>query len=63
MANHGRVGIGANVHKALHVTRLVGRNSQIIWGARLFATIVPLPDKTITDLRNVYGFLCSDEMW
>jgi L-fuculose-phosphate aldolase len=57
------VAIGATVQKALHVTQLVDRSAEIIWGARVFGTIQPLPDKTTADFRNVYEFLRSNRMW
>jgi L-fuculose-phosphate aldolase len=63
MANHGMVAIGSNLDKALHVTQLVDRSAKIIWGARVMGTIVPLPDKTSSDFRNVYEFMRSNKMW
>jgi L-fuculose-phosphate aldolase len=63
IANHGMVAIGSNLHKALHVTELVDRSAKIIWGARVIGTIVPLPDKTSSDFRNVYEFMRSNKMW
>jgi L-fuculose-phosphate aldolase len=63
MANHGMVAIGSNLHKALHVTALVDRSAEIIWGARLMGKVVPLPDKTVTDFKNVYEFMRTNRMW
>ena len=63
IANHGMVAIGSSLHKALHVTQLVDRSAKIIWGARAIGAVVPLPDKTSTDFRNVYEFMRSNKMW
>jgi len=63
IANHGMVAIGSNLQKALHVTALVDRSAKIIWGARVMGTVVPLPDKTSSDFRNVYEFMRSNKMW
>lgn len=62
MANHGLVTIGPDLHKAMHVAELVERTAEIVWGARLMGEITPVPDKTITDFRNVYQFLRKSPM-
>jgi len=63
IANHGMVAIGSSLQKALHVTALVDRSAKIIWGARVMGAVVPLPDKTSNDFRNVYEFMRSNKMW
>src|SRR4051812_13177986 len=34
IANHGLVAVGPSPNKCLHITALVERNAQIVWGAR-----------------------------
>ena len=63
IANHGMVAIGSSLQKALHVTQLVDRSAKIIWGARVMGAVVPLPDKTSSDFRNIYEFMRSNKMW
>jgi L-fuculose-phosphate aldolase len=44
IANHGMVAVGPDPGAALHVTALVERSAQIIWGARSLGPLYPLPD-------------------
>ncbi|MHB8467779.1 MAG: L-fuculose-phosphate aldolase [Acidimicrobiales bacterium] len=62
IANHGMVAVGPNPDKALHITALVERTAQIIWGARQLGTIHELPEKVNRDFANVYGYLRQNPM-
>ena len=54
IANHGLVAVGPRPDKALHVTALVERTAQIVWGARALGGPVPIPDKVNQDFAAVY---------
>ena len=40
--------------KALHITALVERSAQIVWGAMLLGDIHQLPEKVNQDFANIY---------
>ena len=57
IANHGLVAIGPRPDKALHVTALVERTAQIVWGARALGGPVPIPDEVNENFASVYTYL------
>ncbi|MCT7658176.1 L-fuculose-phosphate aldolase [Mycobacterium deserti] len=59
IANHGLVAVGPRPDKVLHVTALVERTAQIVWGARALGGPVPIPDEVNKNFAAVYGYLRS----
>ena len=57
IANHGLVAVGPRPDKVLHVTALVERTAQIVWGARALGGPVPIPDEVNKNFGAVYGYL------
>ena len=57
IANHGMVAVGRCPDKALHVTALVERTAQIVWGARVLGGEIPLPDEVNAGFSGIYGYL------
>ncbi len=57
IANHGLVSVGPRPDKVLHVTALVERTAQIVWGARALGGPVPIPDDVNQNFSAVYGYL------
>ena len=57
LANHGTVAVGPSPAKALHITALVERSAQIVWGARSLGTVHPLPDEVNATFATYYGFM------
>ncbi|BBX98134.1 L-fuculose-phosphate aldolase [Mycobacterium lacus] len=57
IANHGLVAVGPRPDKVLHITALVERTSQIVWGARALGGPVPLPEDVNRNLAAVYTYL------
>lgn len=57
LANHGMVAVGASPTKALHVTALVERSAQIVWGAQQLGAIHPLPADVNEGFAAIYGYL------
>jgi L-fuculose-phosphate aldolase len=57
IANHGLVAVAPRPDKALHVTALVERTAQIVWGARALGGPVPIPDDVNTNFAAVYNYL------
>jgi L-fuculose-phosphate aldolase len=57
IANHGMVAVGPNPDKALHVTALVERSAQIVYGARAVGTVMPLPEKVDAGFASIYEYL------
>jgi L-fuculose-phosphate aldolase len=62
IANHGLVAVGPRPDKALHVTALVERTAQIVWGARALGGPVPIPDEVNQNFDAVYGYLRQNPM-
>lgn len=62
IANHGMVAVGPNPDKALHVTALVERSAQIVWGARSLGSVVPLPEQVDAGFASIYSFLRENPM-
>ncbi|MGV0792829.1 L-fuculose-phosphate aldolase [Mycolicibacterium sp. XJ1819] len=59
IANHGLVAVGPRPDKVLHVTALVERTAQIVWGARGLGGPVPIPDEVNKNFASVYTYLRS----
>jgi L-fuculose-phosphate aldolase len=57
IANHGLVAVGPRPDKVLHITALVERTAQIVWGARALGGPVPIPDDVNRNFAGVYGYL------
>jgi L-fuculose-phosphate aldolase len=62
IANHGMVAVGPNPDKALHITALVERSAQIVYGARTMGAVVPLPEKVDAGFASIYEFLRQNPM-
>lgn len=57
IANHGLVAVGPRPDKVLHITALVERTAQIVWGARALGGPVPIPEDVNHNFAAVYGYL------
>jgi L-fuculose-phosphate aldolase len=57
IANHGMVAVGPKPSSALHVTALVERSAEIVWGARSIGTVVALPDHVDAGFASIYSYL------
>ena len=53
IANHGLVAVGPRPDKALHITALVERSAQIVWGARALGGPVPIPEEVNRNFAGV----------
>ena len=62
IANHGMVAVGPNPDKALHITALVERSAQIVYGARALGAVVPLPEQVDAGFASIYGYLRQNPM-
>lgn len=62
LANHGMVAVGPTPAKALHITALVERSAEIVWGAMQLGDAHPLPEKVNENFGNVYQFLRANPM-
>jgi L-fuculose-phosphate aldolase len=62
LANHGMVAVGPRPDKVLHITALVERTAQIVWGARALGGAVALPDEVNKKFAGIYGFLREHPM-
>ncbi|MCU1373760.1 MAG: ribulose-5-phosphate 4-epimerase-like epimerase or aldolase [Actinomycetia bacterium] len=57
LANHGTIAVGPSPAKALHITALVERSAQIVWGARQLGGEHHLPDEVNATFSSYYGFM------
>jgi L-fuculose-phosphate aldolase len=57
MANHGLLCVGKHPADALKVARLVERTAQLVWGARLMGSPVPLPESTLERFKPIYKMM------
>jgi L-fuculose-phosphate aldolase len=57
LANHGTVAVGPSPAKALHITALVERSAQIVWGAMTMGKIHELPDEVNETFATYYSFM------
>ncbi|SPM38617.1 Ribulose-5-phosphate 4-epimerase/Fuculose-1-phosphate aldolase [Mycobacterium numidiamassiliense] len=62
IANHGLVAVGSRPDKVLHITALVERTAQIVWGARALGGPVPIPEDVNRNFAGVYGYLRANPM-
>lgn len=62
IANHGLVAVGPRPDKVLHVTALVERTAQIVWGTRALGGVVPIPDEVNKNFGSVYSYLRENPM-
>ena len=62
IANHGLVAVGPRPDKALHITALVERTAQIVWGARALGGPMPIPEEVNRNFAGVYSYLRSNPM-
>jgi L-fuculose-phosphate aldolase len=62
IANHGMVAVAPNPNKAMHITALVERSAQIVWGGRQLGPLHELPEKVNRDFANVYAYLRQNPM-
>jgi L-fuculose-phosphate aldolase len=62
IANHGLVAVGPRPDKVLHITALVERTAQIVWGARALGGPVPIPEDVNRNFASVYGYLRANPM-
>ncbi len=62
IANHGLVAVGPRPDKVLHVTALVERTAQIVWGARALGGPVPIPDEVNAGFAGIYTYLRANPM-
>jgi L-fuculose-phosphate aldolase len=62
IANHGLVAVGPRPDKVLHVTALVERTAQIVWGARALGGPVAIPEDVNRNFAMVYGYLRANPM-
>jgi L-fuculose-phosphate aldolase len=62
IANHGLVAVGARPDKALHITALVERAAQIVWGARALGGPIPIPEDVNRNFASVYSYLRANPM-
>jgi len=54
IANHGMVAVGPTPDKVLHITALVERSAQIVYGARAIGTVQPLPEAVDAGFASIY---------
>jgi len=57
IANHGMVTVGPTPAAALHITALVERSAEIVWGARALGDVKPLPDEVNSGFASIYSYL------
>ena len=62
IANHGLVAVGPRPDTALHITALVERSAQIVWGARALGGPVPIPEEVNRNFAGVYSYLRTNPM-
>jgi L-fuculose-phosphate aldolase len=57
MSNHGLLCVGKHPADALKVAQLVERTAQIVWGAKLLGSPVPLPESTLKRFAPIYKMM------
>jgi L-fuculose-phosphate aldolase len=62
IANHGLVAVGPRPDKVLHITALVERTAQIVWGSRALGGPVPIPEEVNRNFAGVYSYLRTNPM-
>jgi L-fuculose-phosphate aldolase len=51
------VTVGPTPAAALHITALVERSAEIVWGARALGDVKPLPDEVNRGFASIYSYL------
>ena len=59
IANHGLVAVGPRPDKVLHITALVERTAQIVWGARALGGPVPVPEEVNRNFAGCLRLICA----
>jgi len=62
IANHGLVAVGPRPDKVMHITALVERTAQIVWGAKALGGPVPIPEEVNRNFAGVYGYLRANPL-
>ena len=62
IANHGLVAVGPRPDKVMHITALVERTAQIVWGARALGGPVPIPEDVNRNFAGVYSYLRTNPL-
>ena len=62
IANHGLVAVGPRPDRALHVTALVERAAQIVWGAKALGGPVPIPNEVNQSFAGIYTYLRANPL-
>jgi L-fuculose-phosphate aldolase len=62
IANHGLVAVGPRPDKVIHITALVERTAQIVWGAKALGGPVDIPEDVNRNFAMVYGYLRANPM-
>ena len=57
LANHGTVAVGPSPAKVLHITALIERSAQIVWGAKTLGPVHELPEKVNQQFAGIYNYL------
>jgi L-fuculose-phosphate aldolase len=57
IANHGLVAVGPRPDKVMHITALVERTAQIVWGAKALGGPVDIPEDVNRNFGMVYSYL------
>jgi L-fuculose-phosphate aldolase len=57
LANHGTVAVGPSPARALHITALIERSAQIVWGARALGALHTLPEEVNATFATYYEFM------
>jgi L-fuculose-phosphate aldolase len=62
IANHGLVAVGPRPDRVLHVTALVERTAQIVWGARALGGPAAIPENVNQGFVGIYSYLRANPM-
>jgi L-fuculose-phosphate aldolase len=62
IANHGLVAVGPRPDKVMHITALVERTAQIVWGAKALGGPVDIPEDVNRNFGMVYNYLRANPM-
>ena len=62
IANHGLVAVGPRPDKVMHITALVERTAQIVWGARALGGPVAIPEEVNRNFAGVYSYLRANPL-
>lgn len=57
IANHGMVAVGPTPERVLHITALVERSAQILWGATMLGGVHALPEEHDKQYAGVYELM------